>query len=106
MEVGEVQEVVSVDTQAPLLEVENSASGQVIKNEQVTNLPLNVRQFLQLTFLTPFAVPATRDLRSRLEPRDTVVPTVGGQRPESNNYQIDGFDNRAGINSFASTPVD
>ena len=105
MEVGEVQEVVSVDTQAPLLETENSASGTVIKNEQVTNMPLNVRQFLQLAMSAPFAVAATRDLRSRMDPRDAVVPSVGGQRAESNNYQIDGFDNReGGINSFAVNP--
>ncbi|PYV08610.1 MAG: hypothetical protein DMG07_25325 [Acidobacteria bacterium] len=89
----------------PQLESESSASGQVIKNEQVTNLPLNVRQFMQMVFLTPFSVPATRDIRSTLEPRDTTAPTAGGQRPESNNYQIDGFDDReGGLNNVSVSP--
>jgi len=81
LEIGNIQDVVSVDAKVPQLESESSASGQVIKNEQVTNLPLNVRQFMQMVFLTPFSVPATRDIRSTLEPRDTTAPTAGGSGP-------------------------
>ena len=61
--VGDVNEVVNVESQAPLLETESTVTGTVIKNEQVTNLPLNVRQFMQMVFLSPFAIPATRDFR-------------------------------------------
>src|SRR3989442_1968854 len=105
LELGNIHDVVSVDAKVPQLESESSASGQVIKNEQVTNLPLNVRQFMQMVFLTPFSVPATRGIRSTLEPRDTTAPTAGGQRPESNNYQIDGFDDReGGLNNVSVSP--
>ena len=77
----------------------------MIKNEQVNNLPLNVRQFMNLTFLSPMATPATGDFRSTEINRDVTVPAAAGQRPEQNNYQIDGIDNReSGRNGFAVAP--
>ena len=108
LELGDVQDVVTVESQTPLLETEQTTTGTVIKNEQVTNLPLNVRQFMQMVFLSPFAIPATRDFRSTEVARDTAVPSGGGARPEDNNYQVDGFDNQeSGRHGFAiSPPVD
>src|SRR5581483_10223076 len=108
LQLGTVSETVTVETRAPLLETETSQAGQVIKNEQVNNLPLNVRQFMQLTFLAPMAVPATADFRTTEINRDTAMPASSGQRPEQNNYQIDGIDNKEnGRNNVAiSPPVD
>lgn len=108
LEVGDVSQTVEVTSSAPLVETETSNAGQVIKNEQVARLPLNVRQFMQLAFLAPMAAPAAADFRSTEINRDTAVPAGAGQRPEQNNYQIDGVDNKEnGRNSFAvSPPVD
>lgn len=108
LELGAVSDTVTVETRAPLLETESSQAGEVIRNEQVNNLPLNVRQFMQLAFLAPMAIPAANDFRSSEVNRDTAVPASAGQRPEQNNYQIDGIDNKEnGRNSFAiSPPVD
>ncbi|MBK9170172.1 MAG: carboxypeptidase regulatory-like domain-containing protein [Bryobacterales bacterium] len=94
MELGSVTETVTVESTAPLLETETSQAGEVIKGEQIVNLPLGARQFLQLTYLTPMATPATGDFRSNEINRETAMPAAGGQRPEQNNYQIDGIDNR------------
>ncbi|MFN0168969.1 MAG: carboxypeptidase regulatory-like domain-containing protein [Bryobacteraceae bacterium] len=107
-ELGSVQETVTVDAQAAQLETESTVTGTVIKQEQVTNLPLNVRQFMQMVFLSPFAIPASRDFRSTEIARDTAVASGGGARPEDNNYQIDGFDNQeSGRHGFSvSPPVD
>lgn len=100
--VGSVADTVTVETRAPLLETETSAAGEVIKGEQVVSLPLSARQFLQLAFLTPMATPATNDFRSTEINRESPMPAAGGQRPEQNNYQIDGVDNReSGRNGFA-----
>src|SRR2546426_4198559 len=108
LELGDVREVMTVEGRTPLLETEATTTGTVIKNEQVTNLPLNVRQFMQMVFLSPFAIPAARDFRSTEVARDTAVPSGGGARPEDNNYQVDGFDNQeSGRHGFAiSPPVD
>ncbi len=108
LEIGSATETVSVDSTAPLLETESTQVGQVIQNKQVENLPINVRQFLQLAYLAPMAVPATNDFRSTEIDRGSSVPAGAGARPENNNYQIDGMDNKEdGRNSFAvSPPVD
>jgi Carboxypeptidase regulatory-like domain/TonB dependent receptor len=105
LQLGTVNETVTVESHAPLLDTATSQAGQVIKNEQITNLPLNVRQFMQLTYLAPMAVPAARDFRSTEVNRDTSMPASAGQRPEQNNYQIDGIDNKEnGRNNVAITP--
>lgn len=102
LQVGAVTDTVTVESRAPLLEAETSQAGEVIKGEQVLSLPLSARQFLQLTFLVPMATPATNDFRSTEVNRESPMPAAAGQRPEQNNYQIDGVDNReSGRNSFA-----
>jgi hypothetical protein len=102
LELGSVSETVTVETRAPLLEMETSQAGEVIKTEQVVSMPLSARQFMQLAFLAPMATPATGDFRSTEINRDTAMPAAAGQRPEQNNYQIDGVDNReSGRNSLA-----
>jgi outer membrane receptor protein involved in Fe transport len=108
LQVGAVTETITVQTEAPMLETESSQSGEVIKSEQVTNLPLGRRNFMQLAFLSPMSTPASRDFRSTEIGRGSSVPSTAGQRPEQNNYQIDGIDNRdSGRNSYAiSPPVD
>ena len=108
LQLGQISETVTVQSQAPLVDTETSQAGQVIKTEQVTNLPLGRRNFLQLTFLAPMATPASSDFRSTEIGRGSAVPATAGQRPEQNNYQIDGIDNKeTGRNSYAiSPPVD
>ncbi|MFN0170084.1 MAG: TonB-dependent receptor domain-containing protein [Bryobacteraceae bacterium] len=102
LELGATTETVTVESRAPLLEGETSQAGEVIKGEQVNSLPLNVRQFMQLAFLAPMVTPATNDFRSSEVSRDITAPAAAGQRPEQNNYQIDGVDNReSGRNNVA-----
>lgn len=108
LELGAVSDRVTVETSAPLLETDTAQAGEVIKGEQIVNLPLSARQFLQLAFLSPMAIPATGDFRSTEINRESPMPAAAGQRPEQNNYQIDGIDNReSGRNGLAlSASVD
>ena len=108
LELGALADTITVESRAPLLEAESSQAGEVIKSEQVTNLPLGRRNFMQLTFLAPMSTPAGGDFRSTEVGRGSAVPASAGQRPEQNNYQIDGIDNKeTGRNGYAiSPPVD
>src|SRR5439155_948557 len=74
LQVGAVSEAITVQTDSPLLDAESSQSGEVIKTEQVTNLPLGRRNFMQLAFLAPMATPATRDFRTTEIGRGSSVP--------------------------------
>jgi len=56
LQVGQVQETVEVTSAAPILQTENATIGEVVGQERVVNLPLNGRNFLQLSTLTPGVV--------------------------------------------------
>ncbi len=56
LQVGQVQETVEVSSTAPILQTENATIGEVVARERVVNLPLNGRNFLQLSTLTPGVV--------------------------------------------------
>ena len=53
LQVGEVVETVEVNSAAPLLQTESAVVGDVIGQERIVNLPLNNRNFLQLSIMTP-----------------------------------------------------
>src|SRR5688572_23289203 len=53
LQVGDVVETVEISSAAPLLQTESAVVGDVIAQERIVNLPLNNRNFLQLSILTP-----------------------------------------------------
>jgi len=53
LQVGEVVETVEVNSAAPLLQTESAVVGDVIGRQRIVNLPLNNRNFLQLSIMTP-----------------------------------------------------
>jgi outer membrane receptor protein involved in Fe transport len=56
LQVGEVLQTLEVQATAPLLQTENATLGEVVARERIVNLPLNGRNFLQLSTLTPGVV--------------------------------------------------
>ncbi len=57
MKPGSITQEVTVTGQAPLANTTDSTVGTVIGTEAIVQLPLNGRQFTQLTLLTPGAAP-------------------------------------------------
>ena len=55
LQVGGVEQQITVDTLAPMVETSESAVGQVVNTTSVERMPLNGRSFWQLTNLTPGA---------------------------------------------------
>ncbi|MGH9941493.1 MAG: carboxypeptidase regulatory-like domain-containing protein [Pyrinomonadaceae bacterium] len=53
LQVGEVRERVTVDTAAPLVNYEHHQVGGLVSRQQIENLPLNGRNFLELAKLEP-----------------------------------------------------
>ena len=84
---------VSVQTTDPTL-------GQVITSQQVAQLPLNGRDFVQLATLTPGVVQETNPNSffnagpsSEVSARGTFSLSVGGSRASSTDWLFDGVDN-------------
>jgi Carboxypeptidase regulatory-like domain len=83
---------VAVETTTPTL-------GQVITSEQVSSLPLNGREFVQLATLTPGTTQETNPNSffnggpsSEVSARGTFSLSVGGSRAQSTDWILDGND--------------
>ncbi len=83
LEVGTAQETVSVTAEAPVVESTRSQTATTVSERQVRDLPINGRNFLDFTVLTPGV---TRD------PTRGGDLSFGGQRGTSNSLLVDGAD--------------
>ncbi|HEY2152685.1 MAG TPA: TonB-dependent receptor [Vicinamibacterales bacterium] len=79
--VGNVSEQVNVTADAPMVRQETASLGYVVRNDQVTQIPLNGRAYIGLASLAPgVALPANSQL-----------PRINGGRPRTNEYLYDGI---------------
>jgi hypothetical protein len=91
MQLG-VTESVEVVGVSPILQTQDAVVGEVISESTIKNLPLNGRNFSQLSLLLPGTV--STDPNSFTNPKNfgSGRPNVNGQREQSNNYMLDGVD--------------
>jgi hypothetical protein len=90
MDVGDVSEEVTIEESAPLLQTGNAELSEVIDNQRVTSLPLNGRQFVDLTLLSDNVFVAPRGTRGSALTQTGPAVVVSGQRPGHNMYYLDG----------------
>ncbi len=91
LEIGTVTESVTVEVAATLVQSETTTVGQVVETRKIEELPLNGRQFLQLTTLVPGTISGyTRDASRQGGRRSLLNIAVSGGRTEFNNYVLDG----------------
>jgi hypothetical protein len=95
LRVGAVAETIEVQAQAPLLDSESSAVGQVIGNRQVTELPLLGRNAYALAMLVPGVRPSAGVNNLVIDQISTVSYSINGQRASSNEFLLDGAPNSA-----------
>lgn len=104
---------VTVAGDAVAVETTNPSLGQVITSQQVSQLPLNGRDFVQLATLTAGATAETNPNSfftsgsdSEVAARGSFSLSVGGSRPNSTDWLLDGVDNNeltaGGIGVFSS----
>ena len=90
------QSQVTVTSQADLLEAARTQIAGTISRTEVTSLPLNGRNFLDLALLVPGVSP-TNTAANQLFAETSAVPgqgiSVGSQRNFSNSFIIDGLSN-------------
>ena len=95
-----VSATVEVMANAVTLETTNPSLGQVITSQEVAQLPLNGRDFVQLATLTPGTYQETSNgsfftsnASSEVAARGPFSLSVGGSRANSTDWLIDGVDN-------------
>src|SRR5262245_2328698 len=109
LEVGEVANTVEITGGAPVLQSENASIGTVIENRSIVELPLNGRNYLQLTSLIPGATtngPSSSQGKQRMGgQRNSFALNVSGQRIHFNHYSLDGIENTdLNFNSYMLLP--
>src|SRR5437660_2208600 len=77
---GKITEVVNVTADAPLLQAESGSLRHVVVQQEIQDLPLNGRSFVQLATLSPGVA----------LPPGTLLPRINGGRPRTNEYLFDG----------------
>ncbi len=108
-----VTTTVTVSGEAVAVETTNPSLGQVITSQEVSQLPLNGRDFVQLATLTSGATAETNTTGfftggtdSEVSARGSYSLSVGGSRPNSTDWLLDGVDNNeltaGGIGIFSS----
>jgi hypothetical protein len=92
LEVGALTEVVTVQSQAALVNTEEGRLSNLVDEKRVSELPLNGRNVFQLMDLQPGAVanPANVVLGGSAGGNSAFV---NGQRNRANNFLLDGTDN-------------
>jgi hypothetical protein len=105
--VGAADTTVEVTDAAPIIDLATSQTGAVIEGKQVTDLPLNGRNFTQLAALIPGV--SRGSFSSDASGRNGNVETfrysdsggaalnVNGLRPQANNFLLDGTDNNESL---------
>jgi hypothetical protein len=94
LEVGLATQSIQVNANAALIETADTTLGKTVGEREILDLPLNGRNFSQLGLLQPGVVPITPGLaQAGGSLRDGQAYSVNGQRPESNNFLIDGASN-------------
>jgi hypothetical protein len=90
LQVGQVTDAVTVTGKIPLLQTVNADIDDVIGNRQVVGLPLNGRQFVQLSLLSAGAVVPPGGTRGAALEQAGSLPGINGQRNGHNVYLVDG----------------
>jgi hypothetical protein len=109
LKVGHENEKVEVTADADLIQNTVTSLGTVVSEQELTDLPLNGRNLTQLGLLQPGVVPLTPGLaEAGGSLRASQAYAVNGQRPESNNFLIDGANNFNGVDGgfVLRPPVD
>lgn len=102
MEVGTISEQVVVRADAPFVDTQSAAVGTVVDNKKIVELPLNGRDFFQLSTLVPGAVPPAEGSQNATQGG---AVSVNGAREQSNNFLLDGIDNNdLAINQIVIPP--
>ena len=103
---GRTSEQVTVTATRSLLRTDSSTVGGVVDNRQVQGLPLDGRDFYELSLLLPGVVPAAEG--SAASVRGSFAININGTREDANNFLLDGvYNGDPKLNGTAvSPPVD
>ncbi|MFN7934540.1 MAG: TonB-dependent receptor [Bryobacteraceae bacterium] len=107
LDLGAVAETVEVTDNAPLLQQDTSALGQVVDNQKILSLPLNGRMTFRLVNLTPgiIVTPGSSGQFGDVSVGtfDDINFSINGGRAQSNEVMVDGVPSTTGFLNLMTT---
>jgi hypothetical protein len=91
LKVGGVDEQVTVTGESSLVNMRQSSVAALVDEKQIRELPLNGRDFSQLTLLQP-GVTASPSTQQQVDRGMGTQVSIAGARPNQISYQLDGTD--------------
>jgi hypothetical protein len=91
LKVGGLDEQVTVTGEAALVNMRQSSIAALVDEKQIRELPLNGRDFSQLTLLQP-GVTASPSTQQQVDRGMGTQVSIAGARPNQISYQLDGAD--------------
>jgi hypothetical protein len=91
LKVGGLDEQVTVTGEAALVNMRQSSVAALVDEKQIRELPLNGRDFSQLTLLQP-GVTASPSTQQQVDRGMGTQVSIAGARPNQISYQLDGAD--------------
>src|SRR5690242_9715624 len=109
MQVGALQQTVTVEAAGELLQQSTAEVGAVIAAKQVVDLPLNGRNFTQLLSLSPGVAPVSVSQNNDgfgnvAQGTQFSFPAINGQTNRSNLFMTDGLINQGAFSSTYAVP--
>jgi len=94
MEVGALEESITVVGQSPILQTDRTDTGRIIESKVVTDLPLTFnRNFQSILLMVPGTTRPHREHSQFFNSQDSLAVEVNGQPRLANNTLIEGLDN-------------
>jgi hypothetical protein len=90
MRLAAAEETITVLAGTPVIDVAHTAISSVVRQEQIDSLPIDGRNFMSFTVITPGV---TTDRTPQQGATGTSGLSFTGQRGRSNNIMVDGLDN-------------
>ncbi len=109
LEVGGLEETVTVTGETPLLQTDRTDTGRTIESIQVSAMPLSFnRNFQGMLATVPGATRPYRPHSEFFNSQDSLSTEVNGQSRLANNVQIEGLDNnqRTGLLTVLIPPAE
>jgi hypothetical protein len=106
MTLGQVSQTLEVTSAPPLLQTDSTQVGTVMQASAIANLPLETRNYNQLTLLVPGAVTISpASFNTGQKTFNAARPNINGNREQANYYILDGVDNNEFVdNGVAYVP--
>src|SRR5919201_4872633 len=93
LEVGTVQESITVQGESPVLQTDRTDTGRIIESKMVTDIPLTFNRNFQAILVTvPGATRPHREHSQFFNSQDSLSTEVNGQSRLANNTMIEGLD--------------